>query len=137
MMSQCHCHCGITNLACDICCLWLEIFLFILYLQIDKNNQESGGVFIIFTFLLISVFTSLLFFFQFPDRSSQLIYPDFHQGVVLIQYFYLHQKFMFLCVYLSFFFFFFGGGGGCYSRTNEQILIIFLCEQDLAKGRSY
>ena len=38
----------------------LKIFLFILFLEIDKDNQESGGVFMIFTFLLISVFTFFL-----------------------------------------------------------------------------
>ena len=115
-MSQCHCE--VTNLACNICCLWLKIFILILYLQIDKDNQKSGDVFIIFTFFYYFLFSLFFFSSSFNSLTSQNFYPDFHQAVVLIKYFYLHQKVMFLCVHLSiclsvfFFFFFLGGGGG-------------------------
>ena len=80
----------------------------------------------ILTFLLISVFI----FFPFNSltfREKNFTPSDFHQEVVLIQYFYPHQEFMFLCVRLSIFlsFIFWGWGcvGGCfdYVRTNEQI----------------
>ena len=135
-MSQCNCHCDVTNIACDTCC--------ILCLEIDINIIKREMVYSSFLLITISVLFSL-FFFQFLDSPLQKItMRDFHQEVTFKQYFYLHQQFKFLCadcliVYLSGFFFFFffwgggrlSGGGGwvcvcvCldYSRTNEQIFI--------------
>ena len=109
-MSQCNCHCEVTNLACDTCC-----------------NKERGGIVIIFFKLLFLFY--FLFFFQFLDsRSQKITMHDFHQKVTFKQYFHLHQQFMFLfanClpICLGFFLFFFLCVRLDYSKTNEQIFI--------------
>ena len=107
-MSQCNCHCDVTNIACDTCC--------ILCLEIDINIIKREMVYSSFLLITISVLFSL-FFFQFLDSPLQKItMRDFHQEVTFKQYFYLHQQFKFLCadcliVYLSGFFLFFFWGG--------------------------
>ena len=72
----------------DIC---FKVFLLILWLQIDKDNQESGGVFMIFTFLLISVFTFFAFYFtSLTDHHKNFTPSDFYHEVVFLIYLYLN-----------------------------------------------
>ena len=63
-MSQCNCHCEVTNLACDTCCLSIKIFLRILSLEIDTKIIKREVVCL--SFLFISVFTFFFFFRSTP-----------------------------------------------------------------------
>ena len=107
-MSQCNCHCEVTNLACGTCCLLVKIFLLILCLEIDINIIKREVVYS--SFLLILFLFYFLFFLSIPRRSiTKITMRDFNQEVTFKQYFYLHQQFMFLCAncFLSICLFFF------------------------------
>ena len=76
MMSQHKCHCEVTNLSCEFLQSLVKNISSHLCLEIDKDNQESGGVLNIFTFLLISVFIFFFLFIHFSGRPSQILSPE-------------------------------------------------------------
>ena len=61
-MSQCNCHCEVTNIACDTCCLKVKTFLLILCLEIDIKIIKREVVYSSFLLIIISVLFSLFSF---------------------------------------------------------------------------
>ena len=89
-----------------------------------------------FTFLLISIFS--FSFKLLTGHHKKFTLCDFHQQNDFYPIFFPPPDvYVFVCsfVYLSVFL---GGKGySYYSRTDEQIFVKKLCQEDLAKGRSY
>ena len=101
-MSQCSCHCEVTNLACDTCCLYVKIFLLILCLEIDINIIKREVVCSSFLLIIISVFI-FSFFFQFLDSPSQkFTLSNFHK-VTFKQYFYSTRSLCFCAIIVCLF----------------------------------
>ena len=86
----------------------MKIFLLILCLEIDIKIIKGEVVYS--SFLVISVFISFFFPFNFLTvHHKKFTLSDFHQEVTFNQYFYLHQEFMLLyakclsiCLFLVF-----------------------------------